>query len=162
MESRQSMGSIETNHATLESKFGNILKVGADNIRIQQRKMKAQIMTVENEVEEATKEKEVIEKELLELENMKEALSRTVLNAKQESKKYTVQLDDLDKKLRQLDSVYERSDRLYNELQFNLQTNKMKKEQHNQRLAELGYDEPLPITLEQLETAETSTQTVTP
>ena len=91
MESRQSMGSIETNHATLESKFGNILKVGADNIRIQQRKMKAQIMTVENEVEEATKEKEVLEKELLELENMKEELSRTVLNAKQESKKYTVQ-----------------------------------------------------------------------
>ena len=32
----------------------------------------------------------------------------------------------------------------------------MKKEQHTQRLAELGYDEPLPITLEQLETAETS------
>jgi chromosome segregation protein len=154
--SRQSMGSIETNLATLESKFGNILKVGADNIRIQLRKLKAQIRTVENEVEEATKEKEVLEKKLLELEDTKEKLSRTVLNAKEESKKYTVQLDDLDKKLRQLDSVYERSDRLYNELQFNLQTNKMKMEQHNQRLAELGYDEPLPISQEQLETAETS------
>ena len=156
MESRQSMGSIETNHATLESKFGNILKVGADNIRIQQRKMKAQIITVENEVEAATKEKGVLEEELLELENTKEKVSKTVLNTKEESKKCTVQLDDLDKKLRQLDSVYERSDRLYNELQFNLQTNKMKKEQQSQRLAELGYDEPLPITPEQLETAETS------
>jgi chromosome segregation protein len=154
--SRQSMGSVETNLATLESKFGNILKVGADNIRIQLRKLKAQIRTVENEVEEATKEKEVLEKKLVELENTKEKLSRTVLNAKQESKKYTVQLDDLDKKLRQLDSVYERSDRLYNELQFSLQTNKMKMEQHNQRLAELGYDEPLPISQEQLEMTETS------
>jgi chromosome segregation protein len=156
IELRQNMGSIETNHATLESKFGNILKVGADNIRIQQRKLKTQIITVESEVQAATKEKEAIEKELLELENTKEKLSRTVLNAKQESKKYTYQLDDLDKKLRQLDSVYERSDRLYNELQFNLQTNKMKMEQHNLRLAELGYDKPLPITSEQLETAETS------
>jgi chromosome segregation protein len=154
--SRKSMGTVETNLATLESKFGNILKVGADNIRIQLRKLKAQIRTVENEVEEATKEKEVLEKKLLELENTKETLSRTVLNAKQESKKYTVQLDDLDKKLRQLDSVYERSDRLYNELQFSFQTNKMKLEQHNQRLAELGYDKPLPISHEQLETAETS------
>ncbi|PVX23890.1 MAG: hypothetical protein CW691_09405 [Candidatus Bathyarchaeum sp.] len=153
---RQSMGSIETNHATLESKFGNILKIGADNIRIQLRKMKAQIITVENEVETSTKEKEILEKKLLELENTKEELSRTVLNAKQESKKFTVQLDDLDKKLRQLDSVYERSDRLYNELQFSLQTNQMKLEQHTQRLSELGYDEPLPISPEQLETAETS------
>jgi len=156
MESRQNMGSIETNFATLESKFGNVLKIGADNIRIQLRKLKSQIETVENEVEVATKEKEVLEKELLELENSKEGLSRTVLNAKQESQKFTVQIDDIDKRLRQLDSVYERSDRLYNELQFSLQTNQMKLEQHSQRLAELGYDEPLPISQEQIETAETS------
>jgi chromosome segregation protein len=156
IELRQNMGSIETNHATLESKFRNILKVGADNIRIQQRKLKKQIITVESEVEAAAKEKESLEKELLELESSKEGLSRTVLNAKQESKKYTVQLDDLDKKLRQLDSVYERSDRLYNELQFNLQTNKMKLEQHNLRLTELGFDNPLPITPDQLENAELS------
>jgi len=154
--SRQSMGIIETNLATLESKFGNILKIGADNIRIQLRKMKTQIIIVENEVEAATKEKEVLEKKHLELENTKKELSRTVLNAKQESKKYTVQIDDIDKKLRQLDSVYERSDRLYNELQFSLQTNKMKMEQHSQRLAQLGYDETLPISQQQLETAETS------
>ncbi|MCW4014976.1 MAG: chromosome segregation protein SMC, partial [Candidatus Bathyarchaeota archaeon] len=156
IKSRQIMGSVETNLATLESKFGNILKVGADNIRIQLRKMKSQIITVENEVNAATKERETLEQKLLELENNKEEMSRTVLNAKQESKKYTVQIDDIDKKLRQLDSVYERSDRLYNELQFNLQTNQMKLEQHNQRLAELGYDKPLPISQEQLETAETS------
>ena len=154
IESRQSMGNIETRLATLESKFGNVLKIGADNIRIQMRKLKEQIITVENEVEAASKEKEVLEKKLLELENTKEKMSRTVLNAKHESKKFTVQIDDLDKKLRQLDSVYERSDRLYNELQFSLQTNQMKLEQHSQRLAELGYDEPLPISPEQLDMAE--------
>lgn len=156
IELRQNMGSIETTLATLDSKFGNILKVAADNIRIQQRKLKTQIITVESEVETAYKEKEALENELLELENSKEELSRTVLNAKEESIKYTGQLDDLDKKLRQLDSVYERSDRLYNELQFNLQTNKMKMEQHKLRLAELGFDKPMPITPEQLETAENS------
>lgn len=156
MQSRQKLGNIETSLATLESKFGNVLKVGADNIRIQLRKMKKQIRIVEDEVEEATKQREVLEQKLVGLENTKERLSRTVLNAKQESKKYTVQLDDLDKKLRQLDSVYERSDRLYNELQFDLQSNKMKMEQHNQRLTELGYDKPSPISPDQLESAEAS------
>lgn len=156
IEARQTMGSTETNLATLESKFGNVLKIGADNIRIQLRKLKEQISTVENEVEVALNEKEVLEKELLELGNSKEELSRTVLNAKQESKKFTVQIDDIDKKLQRLDSVYERSDRLYNELQFSLQTCEMKLEQHSQRLGELGYDEPLQISPEQLETAEAS------
>ncbi len=156
IENRQDLGTIETNNATLQSKFENVLKIGTDNIRIQQRKLKAQIKTVEKEVEESTIEKETLEQELHELENTKEQLSRTVLNAKEESKKYTNQLDDLDKRLRQLDSVYERSDRLYNELQFNLQTNRMQQEQYNQRLAELGYAEPAPILQEQLEAAETS------
>jgi len=154
--SRQIMGSTETNLATLESKFGNVLKIGADNIRIQLRKLKEQISTVENEVEAARNEKEVLEKELLELGNSKEELSRTVLNAKQESEKFTIQIDDIDKKLQRLDAVYERSDRLYNELQFSLQTCEMKLEQHSHRLQELGYDEPLQISPEQLDTAEAS------
>jgi len=156
IELRQIMGNTETNLATLQSTFGNVLKIGADNIRIQLRKLKAQIQTVEEEVEAATKEKAALEEELLELGTKKEELSRTVLNAKQESKKFTVQIDDIDKKLQRLDSIYERSDRLYNELQFTLQTCEMKREQHSQRLQELGYDEPLQISPEQLETAETS------
>jgi chromosome segregation protein len=156
IEARQTMGNTETNLATLQSKFGNVLKIGADNIRIQLRKLKKQISTVESEVEAAAKEKEVLEEELLELGDSKEDLSRTVLNAKQESKKFTVQIDDIDKKLQRLDSVYERSDRLYNELQLNLQTCELKLEQHSQRLGELGYDEPLPISQGQLETAESS------
>jgi len=156
IESRQNMGETETNLATLQSKHENVLKIGADNIRIQLRKLKKQISTVESEVETATKEKEALEEKLLELGDSKEQLSRTVLNAKQESKKFTVQIDDIDKKLQRLDSVYEHSDRLYNELQLNLQTCELKLEQNNQRLQELGYDEPLPISPEQLETAESS------
>jgi chromosome segregation protein len=156
IEFRQRLGSAETNIATFESTYGNVLKISADNIRIQLRKLKRQISTVEEEVETSSMKKEALEKELLELENSKEELSRTVLNAKEESKKFTSEIDDIDKKLQRLDSVYERSDRLYNELQFNLQTSKMKLEQHSQRLHELGYEEPLKIPQEQLETAESS------
>ena len=154
--SRKIVGTTETNLATLESKFGNVLKITADNIRIQLRKLKTQIITVDNEINEAHKEKESLEIELEELEKSKEELSRTVLNAKEESKKFTVEIDDIEKKLRQLDSVYERSDKLYNELQFNLQTYEMQQKQYMQRLQELDYNEPLMISQEQLETAETA------
>ena len=60
IELRQNLGILETNQATLESKFDNILKIGADNIRIQLRKIKKQIITVENEVEISVKEKEIL------------------------------------------------------------------------------------------------------
>jgi chromosome segregation protein len=156
MSSRQVFGATQTKVATLESKFNNVLKMSAENIRIQLGKMKTQIVTVEHEIEESLTEKESLEKKVVELEVLKEELTRTVLNAKQESKKYTVQLDDLDKKMQQLDSIYERSDRLYNELQFNLQTCEMQLEQLNRRLAELGVEEQMEVSQDQLQRAESS------
>jgi chromosome segregation protein len=156
IESRRRLGDIETNLATLKSKYENVLKIGADNIRIQLRKLEGQISAVDGEVKAAGPEKEALEKELMELEKSKEELSRTVLNAKEESIKFTSEIDDIDKRLQRLDSVYERSDRLYNELQFNLQTCKMNLDQHSQRLKELGYEESMQISPEQLEIAESS------
>ena len=156
IELRQNLGILETNQATLDSKFDNILKIGADNIRIQLRKIKKQITMVENEVEISVKEKEMLENKLIELDISKEKVSRTVLNAKEESKKYIVQLDDIDKRLRQLDSIYERSDRLYNELQIDLQTSELKLENRFQRISELGFEKPSPISQEQLNIAESS------
>ncbi|MDH5635416.1 MAG: hypothetical protein OEY47_01985, partial [Candidatus Bathyarchaeota archaeon] len=112
--------------------------------------------TVENEVEEARLKEETLEKELLELEKTKEELSRTVLTAREESKNFTSQIDDIDKKLNRLDVVYERSDGLFNELQLSFQTYELQSDQHRRRLKELGYEEPLKISPEQLKTAESS------
>jgi chromosome segregation protein len=153
---RQRLGSIETNIATLESKFKNVLKIGTDNIRIQLRKVKWQISTVETEVEEARLQEDTLKKDLLELEKTKEELSHTVLTAREESKNFTSQIDGIDKKLHRLDIVYERSDRLFNELQLSLQTKELQSDQHHHRLKQLGYEKPLEISLEQLKKAESS------
>jgi len=118
--------------------------------------VKWQISTVEKEVEEARIQKEALDKELPELEKTKEELSHTVLTAREESKKFTSQVDDIDKKLHRLDAVYERSDQLFNELQLSLQTYQLQLDQHRHRLRELGYEEPLEISPEQLKTAESS------
>jgi len=156
IELRQRLGSVETELATLESKFENILKIGADNIRIQLRKMAWQISTVEKEVEEARLQKETLEKELLEFEKTKEELSHTVLTAREESKVFTSQIDEIDKKLQRLDAEYERSDQLFNELQLSLQTSQLQLDQHRHRLMELGYEETLKFPPEQLKAAEPS------
>jgi len=153
---RQRLGSAETNLATLESKFKNVLKIGGDNVRIQIRKVKWQISTVEKEVEEARLQEEALGKELLELEKAKEELSRTVLTAREESKSFTSEIDDIDKKLHRLDVVYERSDGLFNELQLSFQSCELQLDQHRRRLKELGYEELLKISPEQFKTAESS------
>ena len=155
-ELRQRIGSTETELSTLQSKFKNVLKIGADNIRIQLRKVKWQVSTVEREVEEALQQKETLEKELLELEKTREELSRSVLTAREESKKFTSQIDGIDKKLNRLDAEYERSDQLFNELQLKLQTYQLQLDQHRYRLGELGYEEPLKVSPERFKAAESS------
>ena len=155
-ELRQRLGGTETELSTLQSKFKNVLKIGADNIRIQLRKVKWQISTVEKEVEEALQQKETLEKELLELEKTREELSRSVLTAREESKKFTSQIDDVDKKLNRLDAEYERSDQLFNELQLKLQTYQLQLDQHRYRLGELGYEESLKVSPEGFKATESS------
>ena len=153
---RQNLGSVETELSTLQSKLENVLSVGYDNIKIQLKKLEQQLSTTEREVEEALQQKKELEEELLKLERSKEELSRSVLTAREEAKKFTSQIDDIDKQLHRLDTEYERADRLFNQLQLNLQTSQLQLDQHRHRLKELGYEEPLKVLPEQLEVAESS------
>jgi len=156
IELRQNLGSIETELATLQSKLNNVLKLGADNIRIQLRKVRQQFSTVEKEVGEALEQKKMLERELPELEKSKEDLSRSILTARKESKKFTSQIDYIDKRLHQYDPEYERADQLFNQLQLNLQTFQLQLDQRNLQLKEIGYEETLEVSPKQLELAESS------
>lgn len=156
IELRQSLGSVETELSTLRSKLENVLKGGSNNIRIQLRRVKKQISTVESDVEEAIQQKETLKEELLKLEKSKEELSHSVLTAREEAKKFSSQIDSIDKKLQKLDTKYERADRLFNELQLKRQTLQLQLDQHRVRLKELGYVEPFEVTPEQLGLAESS------
>jgi len=153
---RQNLGSVETELSTLRSKLENVLTMGSINIKIQLRKVKKQISTVESDVEEATQQKETHKEELQKLEKSKEELSHTVLTAREEAKKFSSQIDSIDEKLKKLDAKYERADRLFNELRLKRQTLQLQLDQHRVRLAELGYEEPFEVTPEQLGLAESS------
>jgi chromosome segregation protein len=153
---RQSLVSTETELSILRSKMENVLRIGSKNIKIQLRKLKKQISIVEGHVEEATRQREMLEAELPGLEKSKEELSRSVLTAREEAKRFSSQIDDIDKGLEKSDSKYERADRVLSELQLRRQTLLLQLDQHRVRLKELGFLEAFEVTSQQLELAESS------
>jgi chromosome segregation protein len=153
---RQKLGTIQTETSTLQSQFDNVLRVGYQNAKIQLSKVEQQLRRVEKDVEDALKERESLKHELSELEKNRVELSRTVLSAREESKKFTSQIDDIDKELRKYDSEYEQTDRLLNQLQLNVQTSMLQLEQYRNQLRQFGYEQPLQVTPEQVQEAETS------
>ncbi|MGQ9550852.1 MAG: chromosome segregation protein SMC [Candidatus Bathycorpusculaceae bacterium] len=153
---RQKLGTIETEILTLQSQFDNVLRVGYKNARIQLSKVEQQLRKVSEDVNNALQERESLKLELSELEKSRVELSKTVFSAREEAKKFTAQIDDIDKELRKLDSEYEQADRLLNHLQLNIQTALLQLEQYKTQLAQFGYEKPLEASLKQVEEAETS------
>jgi len=153
---RQKLGTIQTEILTLQSQFDNVLRVGYQNSKIQLAKVDQQLRRVEKEVEEALRERESLKNELTELEKSRIELSKSVLSAREEAKRFTSQIDVIDKELRELDSEYEQADRLLNQLQLNIQTSMLQLEQYRNQLRQFGYEKPLEVTLKQVEEAETS------
>jgi chromosome segregation protein len=154
--SRQKLGSIQTEISTLQSQFDNVLRVGYQNSKIQLSKVDQQLRRVEKDVEQALQERESLKQELAELEKSRVELSKTVFSAREEAKKFTARIDDIDRELRKLDPEYEQADRLLNELQLNTQTSLLQLEQCRSQLRMLGSDQPLSVTPKQVEEAETS------
>ena len=85
-------------------------------------------------------------------------LSNAVLSAKENSKKFTDQIDSIDGELRGLDSEYEQAERLFNQLQLSVQTAKLQLEQFQNQLRQLNYEQPLESSQKQVEEAVTSIQ----
>ncbi|MEM3536671.1 MAG: AAA family ATPase, partial [Candidatus Bathyarchaeia archaeon] len=93
---RQKLGTIQTEISTLQSQFDNVLRTGYKNAKIQLAKVEQQLKKVEKEVEEALQERESLKQELTELEKSRVELSKTVFSAREEAKKFTAQIDDID------------------------------------------------------------------
>jgi chromosome segregation protein len=103
-------------------------------------------------------EREVLRTELAEQEKRRIQLSNAVLSAREESKKFTTQIDSIDAELRSLDSEFEQADQLFNQLQLSVQTSRLQLTQYQNQLRQLGYDTILETTQKQVEEATTSLQ----
>ena len=152
---RQNSGSTQTEISTYQSQFDKVLRNGYKNIKIQISKVEQQQRKLDKEVAEALQERESIKKELDEQDKSRVELSKAVFSAREESKKFTFQIDAIDAELRLLDSEYEQAEALLNQLQLSMETIQLRLQQLQGQLRQLGYEQPLEANQKQVEEAET-------
>ena len=153
---KQNSGSTQTEISTYQSQFDRVLRNGYKNIKIQIVQVEQQQRKLEKEVADALQEREAVKKELDEQEKSRVELSKAVFSAREESKKFTAQIDAIDAELRLLDTEYEQADRLLNQLQLSTETNQLRLQQLQSQLRQFGYEQPLETTQKQVEEAETT------
>ncbi len=153
---RQRIGSLETEINTNQSQFDHVLRVGYKNTKIQLSKLEQQQEKLQKEVADAIVERDAIKKEAEELEKRRMELSNAVLSAREESKKFTSQIDAIDAELRLLDVEYEQADKLQNQLQVSLETTQLRLQQLIAQLKQYGYEQPLETNAQQVQDAETT------
>ena len=153
---RQKSGSTQTEISTYQSQFDRVLRNGYKNIKIQIVKVEQQQKKLEKEIAEALQERETIKKELDELDQNRVELSKAVFSAREESKKFTSQIDSIDADLRLLDSEYEQAERLLNQLQLSMETSQLRLQQLQYQLRQFGYEQPFETNQKQVEDAETT------
>jgi chromosome segregation protein len=155
---RQKLGSVQTEVSTLQSKFDNVLRTSYQNIKIQISKLEQQQRKVEKDVAEGIQERETVKQELAVQDKSRIELSTAVLSAREDSKKFTSQIDGIDAQLRSMDTEYEQADQLFNQLQLSVQTSRLQLMQYQNQLRQLNYDTPLETTPKQVEEAQTTVQ----
>ena len=153
---RQKLGTVQVEFSTLQSKFDNVLRVGYENSKIQLSKVEQQQRKVEKETADALQERESLKTELNELEKNRVELSKAIFSAREESKKFTTQIDAIDTELKLYDAEYEQAEMLQNQLQLSVQTTMLRLQQHISQLRQFGYEQPLQTTEKQVQEAETS------
>jgi chromosome segregation protein len=153
---RQRLGSLQTEINTHQSQFDHVLRIGYKNTKIQLSKLDQQQEKLQKEVAESTTERDTIKKEIDELEKSRVALSNAVLSAREESKKFTSQIDAIDAELRLLDVEYEQADKLLNQMNVSMETAQLRLQQLQSQLKQYGYEQPLVVTTRQVEDAETT------
>ncbi len=153
---RQRLGSAQTEISTYQSQFDRVLRNGYKNTKIQLSKVEQQQNKLAKEVADALAEREAIKKEADELEKSRVDLSKAVFSAREESKKFTSQIDSIDSELRLLDSEYEQAERLLNQLQLGIETSQLRLQQLQGQLKMFGYELPLETNPRQVQEAETT------
>jgi chromosome segregation protein len=118
--------------------------------------MEQQQEKLQKEVNEALLERDEIKKEIEGLEKNRIELSNAILSAREESKKFTGQIDDIDGELRLLDHEYEQTEKLLNQLNLGVQTTQMRLQGLQSQLKQFGYEVPLDTNPRQVQEAETT------
>ncbi|MFQ6095101.1 MAG: AAA family ATPase [Candidatus Bathyarchaeia archaeon] len=146
MELREKLSAVEGEISTIKAKIESVLKTALKNTRIQLDKVTRQISSLQKEIERDLHERDEVDKRVKELEKKKETLSTTVLSAKDEAKKYVLQIGSIDEQLERLDREYDQATHLLHQLKLELQGLHLQMDLHLEKLRSLGYEEPLKVS----------------
>jgi chromosome segregation protein len=153
---RQNLGTLQTEISTRQSQFDNVLRGGYQNVKIQLSKVDQQQKKLEKEIAEALQQRDSLKKELDDLEKSRVELSNAVFSAREESKKFTTQIDVIDSELRLLDAEYEQADMILNQLTLTVQTSNLRLQQLQSQLKQYGFEQVLETSQKQVEDADTT------
>ena len=153
---RQRLGTIETEINTNQSQFDRVLRISYKNTKLQVTRIEQQQEKLQKEVDAAILERDAIKQEADDLDKSRVALSTAVLSAREESKKFTSQIDSIDSELRLLDVEYEQADRLQNQLHLSLETTQLRLQQLQAQLRQFGFEQALETSSRQVQEAETT------
>jgi chromosome segregation protein len=153
---RQQLGSLQTEMSTRQAQFDTVLRVGYQNIKIQISKVGQQQRKLEKDINEAIQQRDTLKKEIDSLEKNRDELSNVVLSAREESKKFTTQIDAIDYELRNLDPEYEQADQLFNQISLTIETHNLRHQNLQNQLSQYGYEQAFEVTQKQVEDADTS------
>ncbi|MCL2134680.1 MAG: chromosome segregation protein SMC [Candidatus Bathyarchaeota archaeon] len=153
---RQQSGTLQTEINTLQSNFEKVLRAGYQNIKIEISKDGQQQRKLEKDIAEASQRRDSLKTELVGLEKSYEELSSTVLSAREESGKFTKQIDDIDNELQNLNPEYEQTDKLLQQLTLTNETTNIRYNDLQNQLKQYGYEQAFEVTQKQVENANTT------
>jgi chromosome segregation protein len=136
---------IDTELSTLQVKIGDFLNIRLENSFDKEKNLSKQIEILKKDINESLQEKKNIQKKINEHQIRKDNLDSLLLNEKEEVKKFTANIDEIDSHLQLLESKYEENDKILDELRLNLQTFQLKMGSYIEQLKALGLEEPLNV-----------------
>ena len=154
MELREKLNAVEGEISTIKSKIENVLNMAFRNNRIQLNKVTRQISSLEKEMERDKHETDEVNRQINEFEKEKEALSSTLLGAKDEAKKYVSEIDSIDEQLKKLDREYDQATHILHQLKLELQSLQLQMDHRLEKLRSQGYEEPLKVSRGELREVE--------
>ena len=149
-EMRGELGSVETKIATLRSKLDKILEPRLKELKTRTEGLERKINELRREVESHLEKKREFEENLKRMEELAEQLSLRISEAQERRDSLSQKLKDVRERLGILEKEYEEANRKLGELQLELRTRQMELKSHLSTLRELGYEEPLEISEEEI------------
>ena len=153
---RQQLGTLQTEISTRQSQFDNVLRVSYKSIKIQISKTGQQQKKLEKELAEALTQRDILTADIAALEKKRDELSGTVLSAREESKKFTSQIDEIDVELQRLDDDYVGANQLLTQLTLSIQNSNSQHQTLQSRLQQYGFEQAFDVNQKQVEDADIS------